>query len=287
MHKKNISLFLFSFLLAIMLISFASSAVTILSPGASATLSGTSILNATNSTADNYLNCTFYAKSASTANSSWTTLGFFTNNTIASVNGTFNSAILEDSNDYIFNATCHNTTSNGTLGIFSTTRTGITINNTVPQAPSSLTPDSHTSLTSAQTVTFSVVVTDRNTTGCTYTISRGGASSGEDYYTGTATYSGTNCSFTKTFSTQSDSGSWVWSIIASDGVDTLATSGMYYDVAIQTVTGNLAVAQANAQALESGTLPTTQTQKSNNNVIWIIIAIIIVIALVIYLIFFI
>jgi hypothetical protein len=156
--------------------------------------------------------------SASTANSSWSVLGFFENETADAtyVNGTFNSTVLEDSNDYIFNATCRNQTNFLHQG----TRSGITIQNTVPTAPVITTHSNLQVISTTGTQTFSSTVTDARTTGCTYTIARGGATSGDDYTSGTATYSATTCSFTKAFSTTTDNGEWYVITTASDGTDT-------------------------------------------------------------------
>jgi hypothetical protein len=168
----------------ILMIAMAS-ATTLIAPANGATLTGTAILNATNATATSFpliANCTFYAKSASTANSSWTNLGTFINNTDTVVNGTFNSAILEDSNDYIFNASCLNLSGTRSEAVSTAT---VIIQNTVPTAPSARTPATNTVITSATTQAFSSTVTDSRTTGCTCTFRRGGSSS--DTKTCTAT----------------------------------------------------------------------------------------------------
>lgn len=203
--KKNIlalvvTLFLFSLYLV-------SATVTVTNPGASATLTATVVVNATGV---NLLNCTFYAKSASTANSTWATLGFFVNATAGAinVNGTFSSLVLEDSNDYVFNATCTNQTNSLHEG----TRTGITIQNTIPQAPSSLSPVA-SSISSNTSVAFSGTVTDRNTTGCTlYFV---GKNPGATSYA--MTYATTGC--TKTISGFPEE-TYTYYIQATDGTDT-------------------------------------------------------------------
>lgn len=125
--SKKIFILFSAILFSTLLISLASAAM--ISPEASATLSGTATLNASGT---NLLNCTWYAKSASTANSSWTTIGVYENSSdsAASINSTFNSIIIEDASDYIFNATCRDTVN----AMTSVTRTGITIDNTVPTA---------------------------------------------------------------------------------------------------------------------------------------------------------
>ncbi|MFX0178389.1 MAG: hypothetical protein ACFE85_19415 [Candidatus Hodarchaeota archaeon] len=211
------SVFLLSLFLMMSLVCANADMVT---PASSATISGTAILNASGT---NLLNCTFYAKSASTANSSWSTLSTDTNETASasSINGTFDSTILEDSTDYIFNATCYN--SSGSLHD-GTTTTGVTVDNTAPTAPT-LSPADYSSLTTSGTQTFTGTVTDSQTTSCTYTIYRGGSSS--DGSSGSASYSSSSCTFTKTFSSTIDNGVWWWTVTASDGTNTSSTTAHF------------------------------------------------------------
>lgn len=198
--------------------------ITLITPATSGTVGGTYMLNASyNGTDSSNVTCQFYAKSASTANSSWSLLGSEINRTYSGGLSVCNLTVslnnkIEDSNDYMFNVTIINSTNKGSV-----VNTGITTDYTIPQAPSSLTPIDKNLLTSSGTQTFSSTVTDFNTTLCTYAISRGGASSGDDYLTGSATYSASTCSFTKAFSTTADNGDWVWSITASDGTNTTSS----------------------------------------------------------------
>lgn len=210
-------------LITAMLFSMMFVSATLVNPANSATISGTAILNATNSSLPDMVNCTFYAKSALTANSSWTSLGTFTNATAnpLNINGTFASTGLEDNNLYMFNATCRNSSNSLTSSVGTAT---VTIDNTIPQAPSSLSPADKTSKTIAGTQTFTSTVTDANTTSCTYIIRRNKAVSGADYITGTATYSASTCSFTKAFSTSADNGLWSYTITASDGTNSTASA---------------------------------------------------------------
>lgn len=227
MHKmvtKNnqaiFSLIAFTFLFAFSL-ALVSGAV--VSPATSATVSGTIVLNATNASLPDMVNCTWTAGSSLSANTS-ASLGTFTNESAnpLNINGTFDTTTLEDANDYTFTAVCTNSTSSQTTS----TSTGVIIDNTVPQTPSSLTPASNPSSpqTTSTTQTFSSTVTGANTTSCTYTIARGGASSGNDYITGTGTHTGNTCSFTKAFTSSTDNGDWKWSIVASDGTNSSASS---------------------------------------------------------------
>lgn len=220
-HKKEVLFGLI--LLTAFLFSIVGVLGAVVNPANSATISGTAILNATNVSLPDMVNCTFYAKSASTANSSWTSLGTFTNATAnpLNINGTFSSSILEDSTDYQFNATCRNSTNSLTSNVGTAT---VTIDNTIPQAPSSLSPSDKTVKTTSGAQTFSSTVTDANTTSCTYHIARNHASAGNDYITGTATYSGSTCSFSKTFSTTADNGVWTYGFTASDGTNSTSSS---------------------------------------------------------------
>lgn len=233
MITKNKKIFLFSFLLIFSFIAFGSAALSVSSPSAS-TVAGTIILNATGIVEMN--NCTFYVKSSGlTANTTWITIATFLNDTASQnyVNGTVNTAGLEDGTDYIFNATCKNT---------SLTQNAVTsaknIDNTVPTAPSSLTPTDKTLITSATTPTFSSTVVNKQTTSCTYVIGRGGtALESSDTTAGTGTYSDSTCSFTKAFSSEKDNGMWYWYTVASDGTNTTESVRSTYQVAIQAAGG--------------------------------------------------
>ncbi len=268
MGKKNFKQITFAFLtLFALMFAFAlvSASPVLVSPASSSTISGaTVLLNATNGTLSEILNCTFYASSPSTENSSAVSIGFAENETASDVdiNMTFNSAILEDSNDYSIYASCWNATTQQN----SSAHTGIIVDNTIPQAPSSLTPASYNTVTTAGTQTFSSTVTNANTTACTYTIYRGGSPA--DGNSGSTTYSSSTCSFTKAFSTTADNGDWWWTITASDGTNTTSSS-----------TNHLTV---NLPGAGSGSLPlttageTTAGKKALNWVIGIVVLLAIV-----------
>lgn len=218
-HKKNI-LFGLVFLLAIFAIGAVSATTTLDAPAASATVSGATVNFSVTSDLAGDWNCTAYGQSTLTANSSWATLGggpTVANETATIWNITFDSSIIEDANNYIFNATCINGTD--TEG---DTNIGITVDNTAPTAPT-LAPASLTEITSSTTQTFTGTVVDATTTSCTYAIARGGASSGSDYISGSGTYSGTSCTFTKTFDGTDDNGVWYWSTTASDETNTTSS----------------------------------------------------------------
>jgi len=206
---------------------FSVSATTILvSPLASSTLCLNAPINiSTDAHGGADFNCTLYAKSVSTANSSWVIVQYQIVNT-SSGNATLpavNFSVLEDSNDYVLNATCQNIT-----GILETgdTNIGITIDCTSPTAPT-LSPTTNTLVTSSGSQTFTGTVTDSETTSCSYVIGRGGLSTtSADTTTGTGTYSGSSCTFTKTFTDQNDNGQWYWQITASDGTNSSSTTAL-------------------------------------------------------------
>lgn len=226
----NFALMLSVFIFGIALIS---SAPTLVSPASSGVISGATYkLNVTNGTMNEIINCTFYAKSASTANSSYVNISTLATNESASdfdINITFDSRILQDASDYMVYATC----ANATLIQNTSVTSGVIVDNTIPQAPS-LSPSSNDASpqTSAVYQTFSGTVTDANTTACTYVIARGGATSGNDYIAGTGTYSTSTCSFTKAFNSTVDNGDWIWYLTASDGRNTTQSSSNHFVVSL-------------------------------------------------------
>lgn len=215
-------LLLVTFLLSLGFVSSATGNVTILAPTTGSTLSGTVLLNVTNMTTtfDQMKNCSFYFKSPSTANNSWTLVGTFNNNTLYNVNGTFSASVLEDANDYVMNATCRNLTND----IAWSTVTGLILNSTVPDAPT-ISPADYTTKTTSGSQTFTGTVTDSKTTSCTCTFYRGGSPS--DSKSCSAIYSGSTCSFSQTFSSTTDNGVWYATVTASDGSETKSTTSHF------------------------------------------------------------
>ena len=230
MADKKSLIFVLIFLFAF-LFSMVGVMGTLVSPANDATLTGSAVLNATNSSLPYMVNCTFYAKSSLTANSSWTSLSTFTNASANSlnVNGTFSSSILEDANNYIFNATCRNLTNSQTSSVGTAS---ITINNTIPVAPTSLDPADSTTITSSTTQTFSSTVNDARTTSCTYNIDRYGSPSDSASASGSGTYSTTSCSFSKAFTTSADNGDYYVKFTASDESDVISSSLVHFNVGI-------------------------------------------------------
>ena len=223
-RKKNsvilASIFLFIFVFSFVLIS----AVPVLvAPATDGTLTGaTAVLNVTNGTLIEMLNCTWYASSSLTANSTAVSIGAQTNESVSAdhINMTFDSTILEDANNYVVYAQCFNSTSNETT----VSSTGVIIANTEPTAPT-LSPADFTTRTTSGTQTFTGTVVDAETTSCTYTIYRDGSSSDGD--SGSATYATTSCTFDKTFSTSADNGVWWFTVTASDETDTTSSTNKY------------------------------------------------------------
>jgi hypothetical protein len=265
--KLKISLFL---LVAIAVFTFSVMSVmasaTVVSPGASAVVSGTYILNASGV---DLANCSFYAKSPSTANSSWTFLGSFVNTTAGSIkiNGTFNSAVLEDSNDYTFNASCLN----GSGQYHEGTRSGITIDNTVPTTPT-LSPESNTKDTDGD-VTFTGTVTGARTTGCILYFD--GINPGSSSYT--MTHSGNTCTYTKTAMPEQ---TYKWYVIASDGTNTSTSTTNTINVDVNTggAKGG-AIWYLNEQSSgnsETLSITTDGSEKQNNTIVIVVILLVII-----------
>lgn len=96
-------------------------------PGASAVLAGTANAIKINATTAPILNCTVTA--ASTASGGSFTVGTFSNITNVTANGSFSTASGRDASDWVFTATCKNSTG---ATIDTCTRTGLIIDNTVP-----------------------------------------------------------------------------------------------------------------------------------------------------------
>lgn len=275
LNKRPVLLLGFLFFMSVFFLSFVSSAsgmtadnVTIVTPGASGTLTGGSaVFNCSLQAgyeAENWTRVRVYLQSAGkTANTTeaLAVSGWILNTTSLDLNGTLNSTWFEDGNDYTFKCQLWNGTN-----YINKTRTGITVNNTVPVAPT-ISPVDQTVRSTAGTQTFTGTVTDSKTTSCTYTIYRQGSSS--DGNAGSGSYSGSSCTFSKTFSTSADNGNWYVTITASDENDRASTT-THYVVNIPGAGGGgnrpLSVAG------EEGT-----TILSGDNSFWIVFGIVIVI----------
>ncbi len=206
-------------------VSLVSATISLDLPSASSTISGIVVLNVTNSTGfDEMVNCTIYAGSSLTSNTTWTEIGFFVNDTLDNVNGTFDSSILEDATDYVLNASC----TNSSASIQEDTNTLINIDNTVPIAPSSLSPADGTSDDDGD-LTLSATVVGENTTSCTvFFTSRIPGSGGSSQ---TMTHTGDTCSLTLTSVPEE---TYEWYVRASDGTNTTDSASQRFLVDIDT-----------------------------------------------------
>ena len=194
--------------------------VTLVSPASGAVAnnaSGTAILNASFATpALNYTVCTFHIDSQLSNATTYVQIlnisgdtqktGMSTN---ASINTTFNTKMFQDASDIRMYTTCN--TTNDTFAT-STVVTGIIINNTVPIAPTAITPATKTMDTDGSVTFAGTGLIDENTTACTLNLYVG-ATKIESH---AMTYSTTSCSLTRSI----NDGSYYWTITASDGLDT-------------------------------------------------------------------
>lgn len=218
--KNNKKLFsiLFSLFAFSMIIGLASAAPTLVTPATSAVVTGSAVAwNVTNGTIGNMSQCNLYLSSASTANSTYVNISTYYNTSASAffINGTFDSVLVEDSNDYSILAECSNTTAGSSSN--SSANTGITIDNGVPTAPSALSPSNLVTNTSSGTYSFSATVDDPSTTACTIYLS----SANSNVFTAlSSTYSTTSCSATNSFSSPSSNGDYLWYAQASDGSNT-------------------------------------------------------------------
>jgi len=224
-------LFLTMMVLVMVASAFGAGTVTLLRPAENGTVTGQYYLNASQAnhcagtTVDTLCNISYYAKSASTANSTNVLLGSLNsyNSSVGNMSVRFNSATLEDGATYIFNVTLKNASST-----ISDTSTGVVVDNTVPVAPSSISPADKT-IYRTNSYTISATVTGSRTTGCTIVFTsnnpEGSASQAMTHTANTCTYSGT----------ATNAGTYDFYITASDG--TQGTSSAVQQFEIQTSAG--------------------------------------------------
>ena len=227
---KKINLVTILAILSILSIMSVSATTTLVTPAASSTVCLNNAVNiSTGAHGGVDFNCTLYAKSSLTANSSWGTIKYEIVNT--SANNAYLAAVnfsgIEDANNYILNATCKNIT--GVLEV-GDTNTGIIADCTVPTAPSSLSPTSDTD----GTVDFSATVTGKETTSCIlYFVS---TNPGATSYT--MTHSGNTCTY---LSLSMPEQSYQYYVTASDETNTTDSSTTTLDVDIKTSAGKTAI----------------------------------------------
>jgi hypothetical protein len=174
-------------------------------PGASATISGATYVVNVTSAMDNLENCTVSASSTLTGDSLAGTV--FTNESADAdfVNATIDTTALEDATDWAFTAECYNTTGDNE----NASRTGVTVDNTAPTTPTSLSPTTGTDKTANS---FSATVTGAQTTACTLTY----WSTIQPSTTAAMTHSGNTCTHSLTL----PNADWQYTVTASDGTNT-------------------------------------------------------------------
>jgi len=234
MKNSNKKLLSLVFLLAFSLISLSiisgatvlsADNITIVIPASSGNLSGTaSVFNCSlvaGYEAENWTRVRVYLQSVSkTANTTEALVtGWITNTTAYALNGTVNTIVVEDGNDYTFKCQVWNGTN-----FVNKTRSGITIDNTIPQAPSITSHTNNQIVSNSNAQTFTYTVVNSNTTSCSYTLYRYGSGSDAKSVSGTGTYLGSSCSFTKSFTDSSFNGNWDLIATASDETNSTASS---------------------------------------------------------------
>ena len=236
--------------LLVLCLGIASATVTVVTPASGGTLSGADYhWNATFSgTFTNVTNCTAWAKSSSTADSTYAAALNATPTSnlsmqVTFLNGTFNSWLLEDSNDYSFLVACYNISDVNENSSVVT----VTVGNTNPDTPTITTPTSGSTDTDGS-VAFSVGVNGTETTGCTLFFS--GINPGASSYT--MTHSADTCTYTHSTIPEQ---TYQWYVRASDGTDTTDSGTWIFNVDVKTSAGKAAVlAQQPGVTSEGGAL---------------------------------
>jgi len=268
-NKLNISLLLglasVFFLMTIGIVS-----AELVTPATSGTVTGTATFNVTNASLTTSLaemyNCTIWASSSLTANSTNVSVGTVTNSSAGNVSayGTLSTIVLEDANNYVMYALCANLTAQAN----STLNTGITVNNTVPALPTA-----RSATVTDQSIDFSATVNGTEVTSCTLDfdgINFGGASQ-------TMTHSGSTCTLTLNNVPEQ---SYRWYVTSSDESETTPDQVTTTSVDVTTGAGKSMTPEQIAQAeKEIKTLGGTQSP-INRNLILFIVGIFVVIGLI-------
>lgn len=232
--------------------------LTLVSPASSSSIGGTDVvLNLSVDSVipiENFNLVTFYAKSASTANSSWVTLASVANTSDTMFNTTFNTLILEDAIDYIFNATISNSSNNVSI-----TNTAIKVDNTAPATPTGIISGEQNTLTPS----FTATIIGANVTGCSINFT--GRNPGSLGYS--MTHSGDLCTIS---SINMPEQTYLYTITAHDGTNSSTTA----ETTIQ-----ISTAPSSGGSKGTGTTTTTQSSSpfgtdSNLTTIIVILAII-------------
>jgi len=294
-NREMKKLFLNTFLILSILfltLSFVSSAVTTINSPTTNIVCGNQTFNVNvNSTwIESLINLTFYVGSGSTANTSWTEVGvnnslnmsLLGNKSVTTID--FINSKVEDSNDYILNVTAINATGDR-LMLGDATRTSIRVDCTIPASPSSLSPVNNQVVSSSATQTFTSTVINANTTGCTYTLYRGGSASDSSSASGSALYSSSTCSFTKAFDTSVDNGNYYWTVTASDGTNSSTSAPTLLSVQIAGKSGGLLPGTYTTKEGKTLTITSSGTIGSSPYLIWgIVIGAVILIGSVVFII---
>lgn len=213
-------------------------------PIASTVLMGSVTLKVNTSGGNHVTNCTFWASSASTANSTAKRMISATNATTTAgrLNGTFDSTFLEDASDYVFYSICDNTTATAT----SASVTGVVIDNTVPAA-ATLSPVDDTSYTAAgdEIVTFTATLTGSRTTACTLVFD--GVNPGLSSYS--MIHSGNTCTYS---SLNMPNTQFRWYVIQTDGRNTTTSSTTDLEVDVSKVSAGAKLVLFSNQAEPTG-----------------------------------
>jgi hypothetical protein len=250
MNKKYLLTFSALFLLLFLIGSVSalsnavSSNVTITTPAVSGSLGGTTAkVNCSihaGYEAENYTRAYFYAKSSSTANSSWALIGTTLN--MSNFPRDFNKSlstlnIIEDSKDYSFNCTLWN----GSTYI-GATRTNILVDNTIPSAPTALSP---TGTDTDGSLSFSSTIVGVNTTSCTLYFPR--LNPGRASYA--MTHSANACTYTLSSTPEQ---TYDFFVMATDGTNATNSSTSTIRVDKQSSGGKIAQLINSGQATSKG-----------------------------------
>lgn len=257
-------------------VSVSAHAPVLVTPASSGTMSGTTyVWNVTNGTVDEMTTCRLWGNSSLTSNSTSVLLNTSTNDSVSAkyINGTFNSALIEDSNDWKFFADC----SNGTLNSYnSSTSTSVIVNNTIPDTPTSLVPASESTDTDGA-ISFSATVNGWETTHCTLFFT--GTNPGLKSYS--MTHTGNTCTYSLTSSSDQ---TYKYLIQADDGTDfTNSTETTYHVSTPSSATNQLTPQQLKQAEKEAKALSVAGEGKIPKGVWWIIgiiLAIVIIVAIV-------
>ncbi len=270
-NKKLLSLTL-AFMLVFVLSGFVSGLetenVTVSIPGVSGTLSGTAIFNCTIVAGyedENWTRIrTYFQSSSLTANTTETSASaWVTNDTDdLNLNGTIDTTIVEDGNDYIFKCQVWNGTD-----YVNKSRTGITIDNTIPQSATSLTPTSDDD----GSFTFSGAVVGVNTTSCTLYFD--GINPGSSSYA--MTHTGDTCTYAITSIPEQ---TYKWYIRASDETNTTDSSTQTTNVNIDTPSNYLFQGQKDIQ-VDGDTLSIASGFSNIPIAVWIVVILVVIVVI--------